>query len=234
MKQITLLIFLAFAPLAFTQTETEKLESAQADVREELKDPDSAKFKDLRVVSNTEDVESVVGEVNARNSYGGYTGFKPFCVTHGVVTFVDYEKEYTLDIYALTGALGEDAELKVRLKEEKRKLVVKLEDQARFSCEVIWTLLTNVIVEKQSNDEALDAAIAAMKARAIENGAAMPEGQAVQMRSVFETSLNQTLLDKKKVKAIRRNPDYQKSIIFPQMYAQTLNALKLQYGATGF
>ena len=235
MKQILFLTFLLlFTSAAFCQSEVEKIASAKINVRDILKDPDSAKFKDLRLVSNTEGVESVVGEVNGRNSFGGYTGFKPFCVTNSVVTIVDYDKEYTLDIYALTGALGKDAELKVRLKEEKRKLVRKLEDQARFSSEVIWTLLTNVIVEKQSNDEALDAAIAAFKARAIENGMAMPEAQATQLRKVFETSLNQTLQNKEQVEAIKRNPDYQKSITLPLMYTQTLNALKLQYEAIGY
>jgi len=234
MRAILLLLYFYIVSVAFCQTETEKFESALEEVRSELKDPDSAKFKNVRLISNTEDVESVVGEVNARNSYGGYTGFQPFCITCGKVTFVDYDNEYSVDIYALTGALGKDAELQVRLKQEKRKLVSELEDQARFNCEVIWALLTNVIVEEQSNDEALDAAITAIEARAIENGVAMPKAQTVQLRKVFETALNQTLSDKKQVKAIRRNPDYQKSIIFPLMYAQTLNALKLQYGVTEY
>lgn len=230
---ITTLLFLLIST-AFGQETDPKIERAQQTVRDLLKDPDSAKFKDLEIVVNTEQTESVVGKVNGRNSYGGYTGYKPFCVTHGVATLVDVSQEYTLDIYRLTGAWGEEEEMKVRLKHEKQKFVKKLEDQANFSCEVIWTLLTNTIVEKQPNDEALDAAIAAMKARAISNGAAMHDVQATQLRKLFEQSLLQTLGDKKQVKAIRRNPDYQKKLLFPIMYNQTLNSLKLQYEAAGY
>lgn len=40
-----------------------------------FKDPDSVKFKDLRI---TKDGTVVCGMVNAKNSYGGYTGFEMF------------------------------------------------------------------------------------------------------------------------------------------------------------
>jgi len=44
-------------------------------VRTSLKDPESANFKNLRVMSNG---RALCGDVNAKNSYGGYTGFKAF------------------------------------------------------------------------------------------------------------------------------------------------------------
>lgn len=40
-----------------------------------LKDPNSANFKDLQVL---EGGRALCGLVNAKNSYGGYTGFKLF------------------------------------------------------------------------------------------------------------------------------------------------------------
>lgn len=40
-------------------------------VKQQLKDPDSAQFKN---------VKNKCGEVNAKNTYGGYTGFKRFVV----------------------------------------------------------------------------------------------------------------------------------------------------------
>lgn len=45
-----------------------------------LKDPSSAQFKNLRLVTG-EGGEALCGEVNAKNAFGGYTGFKPFVVT---------------------------------------------------------------------------------------------------------------------------------------------------------
>lgn len=48
---------------------------AQKAVKGSLKDPDSAIFQNTK---------ASCGEVNAKNSYGGYTGFKKFYVSDGV------------------------------------------------------------------------------------------------------------------------------------------------------
>ncbi len=48
---------------------------AKARVAAQLKDPASAEFKDINQVG-----DRVCGEVNARNSFGGYTGFVPFYI----------------------------------------------------------------------------------------------------------------------------------------------------------
>lgn len=40
-----------------------------------LKDPDSAVFKDVWHVGGG---RALCGQVNAKNSYGGYSGFRPF------------------------------------------------------------------------------------------------------------------------------------------------------------
>lgn len=55
-------------------------------IRNQLKDPDSAKFEGLSFIKyskNGKVHQLVCGSVNAKNSYGGYTGFKPF-VAHPV------------------------------------------------------------------------------------------------------------------------------------------------------
>lgn len=54
-----------------------------------LKDPDSAKFDGVRVfafkaMGNT--IEMTCGNLNAKNSYGGYVGSKPFWVYEGIFT----------------------------------------------------------------------------------------------------------------------------------------------------
>lgn len=48
---------------------------AQSQVTAELIDPNSAQFREVNDFGN-----HVCGEVNARNSFGGYTGFQPFYV----------------------------------------------------------------------------------------------------------------------------------------------------------
>lgn len=56
----------------------ETIMAAELAVRAELKDPDAAKFRDVRA-SYTEDFGVVAcGRVNAKNEFGGYTGFRRF------------------------------------------------------------------------------------------------------------------------------------------------------------
>lgn len=43
-----------------------------------LKDADSAKFKNIRYAEASPDSWTMCGEVNAKNSYGGYAGFETF------------------------------------------------------------------------------------------------------------------------------------------------------------
>jgi hypothetical protein len=45
-------------------------------VKEQLKDPESARFRDIKKMENG----NFCGWVNAKNSYGGYTGYQAFFV----------------------------------------------------------------------------------------------------------------------------------------------------------
>jgi hypothetical protein len=56
-------------------------EIAQEAVRNHLKDPDSARFRNVTIIRVEPDGAVVCGEVNAKNSYGGYVGFRRFVVT---------------------------------------------------------------------------------------------------------------------------------------------------------
>lgn len=55
----------------------EVIKLAQDDVIEELIDPDSANFRNEKIIRNNDGLY-VCGEVNAKNSFGGYVGFKPY------------------------------------------------------------------------------------------------------------------------------------------------------------
>ena len=62
------------------------IDDAKGMVSASLKDPDSATFKNVKVyrVKNKNtgnvNVSAVCGEVNAKNSYGGYVGYSNFAV----------------------------------------------------------------------------------------------------------------------------------------------------------
>jgi hypothetical protein len=58
---------------------------ARSIISQDLKDPQSAQFRswqtEKRLLDNGKTVLSICGEINAKNSYGAYTGFRPFNVT---------------------------------------------------------------------------------------------------------------------------------------------------------
>lgn len=66
------------APFALTAAHTKTI---QAGVRSSLKDPDSARFGAMRAAKDTKGAVVVCGFVNAKNSFGGYTGDQPFVGT---------------------------------------------------------------------------------------------------------------------------------------------------------
>jgi len=63
----------------------ETIVAAKRAVTGELKDPDSAQFKDLRANYTEKFGVVACGRVNARNDFGGYTGFRRFVFGDGRV-----------------------------------------------------------------------------------------------------------------------------------------------------
>lgn len=78
MKKISLALalMLALNTQSFARNVTkQELKVISARVSENFKDPDSAKFSNVKIDENK---ILVCGLVNAKNSYGGYTGASPF------------------------------------------------------------------------------------------------------------------------------------------------------------
>lgn len=62
-------------PVALMPIHTQAIEDG---VRRSLKDPDSGKISNVRAARMNDGQIRVCGTVNAKNSYGGYTGGVPF------------------------------------------------------------------------------------------------------------------------------------------------------------
>jgi len=188
-------------------------------VKSVLKDPDSAKFQNIKTVINSIGQESICGEVNARNSFGGYTGFSSFSYTNGTVIFF----EENVHQYDLSGCAGPQMELEARLRNE-----------ADFSCNVIWNLLVNIIINKEDNDLALNVAVDAVKNRAGENGGSILPEQEKAIRMQFQESLKETLSNEKQVKAIKKDPQISGISFINSCSVSTYNLLKSQLGINDF
>lgn len=58
----------------------QELRQAQSVVAGQMKDPASVQFRGDRAFTMSNGDVAFCGEVNAKNSYGGYTGFEPYWV----------------------------------------------------------------------------------------------------------------------------------------------------------
>ena len=49
-------------------------------IGDRLKDPESAQYRNMRAFNLSNGDRAICGEFNARNSFGGYTGYSPFWI----------------------------------------------------------------------------------------------------------------------------------------------------------
>ena len=76
-----------------TGTEIQVMEKAKEATAGSLKDPGSAQFRNVRVTKYG-DKRVVCGEVNGKNSYGGYVGFVPFVASTVSATLFNRDGRY--------------------------------------------------------------------------------------------------------------------------------------------
>ncbi|WP_275221721.1 hypothetical protein [Citrobacter freundii] len=91
-----------------TPSEKDFIEMGESLVKDTLKDPDSAKFESY-FRDFGEDTGYVCGYVNAKNSYGAYTGKKPYYVrievkdgkvdNHGLIIIINDQDQKKMDSY---------------------------------------------------------------------------------------------------------------------------------------
>jgi|LGVE01.1.fsa_nt_gb hypothetical protein len=63
---------------------------AKNSLRDRLKDAESAKFKELDMFNG----RIICGKVNAKNSYGGYSGYQMF-IGNGTIGFLESDMKYS-------------------------------------------------------------------------------------------------------------------------------------------
>lgn len=78
-------------------------EAALLNLRNDMKDPESARFKNVRLVPYSTG-KVFCGEVNAKNSYGGYIGFMPFVAGISGAEIYDTRNSKYPDIQAASNA----------------------------------------------------------------------------------------------------------------------------------
>jgi len=81
------------------------ISAAKKNVADSLKDPSSAQFRNVRLVPY-KDGSVICGEVNAKNSYGGYVGFKDFVASTTSATLQYEDAKYPAIAVAANAGLA--------------------------------------------------------------------------------------------------------------------------------
>lgn len=76
MPRVLLLIILIV--VSITPVRADEWDNVKEDVKERLRDPDSAQFRNLVRKTQVGTQAIVCGELNSKNLYGGYVGFRLF------------------------------------------------------------------------------------------------------------------------------------------------------------
>lgn len=92
---LTAAIALLMASSQATAEERSEIAAAKEIAARKLKDPSSAQFRDLRI-AGTGDKARVCGEINGKNSYGGYVGFMKFSVAGNAAIIEPHDNDFGL------------------------------------------------------------------------------------------------------------------------------------------
>lgn len=74
------------------------LSETKHQLKQQFKDPDSVKFKQVKYIDASELGEVIYGYVNAKNSFGAYRGFERF-ISNGKTTFLERKDENFTEIW---------------------------------------------------------------------------------------------------------------------------------------
>lgn len=95
--QFTTAIEASSLPATYTLSASDSdqlISEAKTEVEKDLRDPMSAQYRNVRVLPGQMTV--VCGEVNAKNAYGGYVGFRRFLSTAEATILEDTGAQYAL------------------------------------------------------------------------------------------------------------------------------------------
>lgn len=61
--------------------------AAKRNIAAQMKDPSSVQFRDLYIGRDSDGKLSLCGEINAKNGYGAYAGFRPFVANASALAY---------------------------------------------------------------------------------------------------------------------------------------------------
>ncbi|MBJ8972711.1 MULTISPECIES: hypothetical protein [Citrobacter] len=206
-----LAIIAMLCSIVSTSSFASEIGTAQSAIKNQMKDPDSTNFKSVREITNSQGGKFVCGEVNSKNSYGGYVGFKIFAYQGGR-TVIDgsFSTPDDYEFLALSGCAGPGVE-KVALANK----------QAKIGCQISWEQITDVVLFNKSAEASADNAIAKIK---LKNPNLDPT-VVLNMKSQFITSVNAMKADGPFVESVKNNTNATRATFMKECINNTSKTL---------
>lgn len=200
MLKYILLSFACTLPIVTLAAETPFTIKAKNEIKDLMKDPESTQFRNIKEIVNTQGNHVLCGQINSKNSYGGYVGFKPFSYSNDGLNLVDinrprYEQIVAVDKYEKDGCEGERLERLARNPEVYKNY-----------CAVFYQLFTDVIADGQPRELALENAMKQYKEQSL-NLIIKDEKEA---RIAFESNLQQMEQNPATVKMLTKKKEKDK------------------------
>lgn len=164
---------------------------AQDSIKSSMKDPDSTKFTKMNVIKNSQGASYTCGEVNSKNSYGGYVGYKSFAYKDNrFVIDGSFDKPEDFEFYSLSGCGGSHLE-KVAL---ARK-------QAQYACQLSWGQIVDVALFNRTPEQSAQNAINKIKLK----NPQLDSATEANLMSQFVNALKATTSNKEYVESVKKN-----------------------------
>lgn len=207
MKKI---VFVIIGILSFSSAASD-ITSAQKEIRNQMKDPESAKFKGVKQITNLRGEMAVCGEVNSKNSYGGYVGYKTFAYKSGkAVIDGSFNTPGDYEFFALSGCAGSNV--------ERVALATK---QAKAGCQITWEQITDVVLFNKSPENAAGNAITKLKLK----NPNLEKPATENMKAQFISSINAMVADKALVNSVKNDPSTTQKVFMEQCIKNTSKSL---------
>lgn len=186
-KAIAVLFFMVFPTLAAS----DPVDLAKEAIKNQMKDPESTQFRNVRQTVNSLGSQYICGEVNSKNSYGGYVGFKYFAYSDGrLVIDGSYENSNEMEFFSLSGCGGKDLER-----------IAVARKQAMTGCGISWEQIADVILFGVTPEKAADRAVKKIKSM----NPNLSTKDEKDMKAKFVDSMRLTLSDDSFVKNVKSN-----------------------------
>ncbi|WP_322977460.1 hypothetical protein [Acinetobacter pittii] len=154
MRKYLLLGLVCSLSASVQAADTTFMVKAQNDIKQLMKDPDSTNFRNVREITNTLGNKVLCGQINSKNSYGGYVGFMPFSYSNEGLNIIDTNTRNTFTVMASVDRYEKDG-----CEGERYERLARNPEVYKNYCAAFYQVFTDVIADSQPREVAFETAM---------------------------------------------------------------------------